>query len=354
MNNEDVLVRLSSMASRALELLVGLVAAWCVTVWSKPMRRVTKAQPQPTKSKNKRDKNNSHPEAETKTAEEHRVHENATAACLFAGIVFGEAFCVLLKRMVRQSRPSPDLCGKNGDAANFGMPSSHSEVAFFLLTYLACKFCAHNIHHHHHHTGSVWHVLHWVVRVLAIAGSAMVAALAIAASRVPLGCHTTAQVAAGALLGFALGLLWWFAAQPWLLAMKRTTRALGRLLHWAVPQHGSTYLVVAQFAVALVVTLFSGEPSRFLRFLFLHGRYVFLSDVVFVLFVLLFSMLVLRARFQVLWPLLLSCLAVCYVLYRHFGVHCDLSTVGVCFAAVSLVVGCSRFVAAAFARPTPR
>lgn len=324
---DGTLLHASNLAGHALELAVGLVAAWCVTVWSRPIHN---------SSGNSSNNRNNHRQG--------GLDESVFAACLMGGTVCGEAFCVVLKRMVRQRRPSPMLCGKNDEGGDFGMPSSHAEVAFFLLTYLACAQCGRQLAHlrrtraqqqQDRLCSGVRHVLAWTARVAAVVGSALVAALAIAASRVPLGCHTSTQVAAGALLGLAQGLLWWFAVQPWLASVPRLTRALVRLLHWAVPPHTArARLAVAQLAVLAVVTLFSREPSRFLRFLFLRGRYAFVTDALLLAFTLLFALLVPRVPLPDLWPPLLAVLAVCFVLHRHFAVACDLSTVAAVFAAV--------------------
>ena len=328
----STLLHASNLAGHALELAVGLVAAWCVTVWSRPLPSSSSSSS--SSSKHSRS-----------SRREGGLEESVFAACLMGGTVCGEAFCVVLKRMVRQRRPAPMLCGKNDEGGDFGMPSSHAEVAFFLLTYLACTQCGRQLAHLRRSRSSssrssgVRHVLAWAARVAAVAGSALVAALAIAASRVPLGCHTSTQVAAGALLGLAQGLLWWLAVQPWLASVPRVARALVRLLHGAVPPHTArARLAVAQLAVLAVVTLFSHEPSRFLRFLFLRGRYAFATDALLLALTLLFALLVPRVPLPDLWPPLLAVLAVCYVLHRHFAVPCDLSTVAAVFAAFVAVL----------------
>ena len=335
----------SSIASHVLELTVGLVAAWCVTVWSKPLRSTTggivtapninlKLPSIGTKSKRGKADENQKRQEHQQRKQQRQMDKSTFAGCLFGGVVCGEVFCVFLKRMVRQQRPSPTMCGKQDEAGDFGMPSSHAELAFFLITYLMCVVSAKHMSSKEtkqsSNTGGrskFLSFLRWLVHLIAIIGCALVSALAIAASRVPLGCHTTTQVAAGALLGLAQGFFWWFAVQPWLASIPGVTRNIVRLLHYLMPPHSSKYLIVAQLSVAAVVTLFSAEPSRFLRFLFLHGRYTFLSDVVLLLLTLLFAILVLKISVKTLWPLLLSIVAVCYIRYRFFAVPCDLSTV---------------------------
>lgn len=345
MDGTSPLVHASTLAGHALELAVGLVAAWCVTVWSRPLNHNNHRN----NSGNNHNHNHQQQQQQRQQQQQGELEESVFAMCLMGGTVCGEAFCVVLKRMVRQRRPSPMLCGKNDEGGDFGMPSSHAEVAFFLLTYLACTVCSREVAHMRRaraqehpgksststSTSSIRHVLAWAGRVAAVAGSALAAALAIAASRVPLGCHTSTQVAAGALLGLAQGLLWRFAVQPWLASVPRLTRALVRLLHRAVPPHTArARLAFAQLAVLAVVTLFSREPARFLRFLFLHGRYVFATDALLLAFTLLFALLVPRVPLPDLWPPLLAVLAACYVLHRHAAVACDLSTVAALFAAV--------------------
>lgn len=145
------------------------------------------------------------------------VHE----LVLLAGFVVNEALARALKHVLKDPRP-PAFCQRLDVCDEFGLPSAHTQCIAFGLA-LHALLCARKFDAKSAGTR--------LTQLVEVAGLAAATALT-AASRVYLGYHTVPQVAAGAVLGLAMGTLWfglasalqpsygWAARQAW-----------GRLLH---------------------------------------------------------------------------------------------------------------------------
>ena len=117
----------------------------------------------------------------------------ATAA-LLAGQIVNEALNHALKYAARVPRPTPSLHPAFDEQSPYAWPSDHAQFAAFTAAYI-CR----------------WAPRRWAVGARAHAATraaALAAAALVCASRVALGYHTRAQVAAGAAVGAAAGALW--------------------------------------------------------------------------------------------------------------------------------------------------
>ncbi|GBF99271.1 dolichyldiphosphatase-like [Raphidocelis subcapitata] len=121
------------------------------------------------------------------------VHE----AAVLAGLVATEAVARGLKHLVRSPRPA-EGCALLGVCDAHGMPSSHTAMAFAYAALSAAAAAA---------LAARRRPAARALAALEVFGCGAAAAL-VAASRVYLGYHSPAQVAAGAALGLALGLAW--------------------------------------------------------------------------------------------------------------------------------------------------
>jgi dolichyldiphosphatase len=154
------------------------------------------------------------------------VHEGV----FFAGCLANEALARLLKHALKHPRP-PASCARLGLCHSHGMPSSHTQMMFFVLALSACL---------------ALYRRRWLrpeppalkaTRAKQLAQAALAAAellalaalaAAVAASRVYLGYHSPDQAAAGALAGGAAGLLWFGV----MLALAPLYPRVARLCYW--------------------------------------------------------------------------------------------------------------------------
>lgn len=131
------------------------------------------------------------------------VHE----ALVLCGLVLEEAVARCLKAMLRQPRPA-GTCAALGLCSSHGMPSSHASLAAAAATLMLLR------------ATMLWPLRRCFSRTVSAVETAVVVAAAAAAavSRVYLGYHSWAQVAAGVVLGCVFGCLWHMvlaAAAPW-------------------------------------------------------------------------------------------------------------------------------------------
>lgn len=172
-------------------------------------------------------------------------HREAEVALMFAGQLACEALNFALKRLIKQERPKRiPLLGKG-----YGMPSSHAQFAFFWAVSVCLFLLVRHVPKGRATPASagpakknvgdggvewaarfraVEEFAHspWSLAHRAVAGVCSVAvAGAVAWSRVYLGYHTPAQVAAGVAAGTASA-VGWFALTGWV-------RSSG-LLSWAL------------------------------------------------------------------------------------------------------------------------
>ncbi|KAF9451042.1 PAP2-domain-containing protein [Macrolepiota fuliginosa MF-IS2] len=105
----------------------------------------------------------------------------------------------LIKRAIQQPRPPPMLAGRK-TKASYGMPSTHSATITFFTAYilLACLYLP---------THKTLPLNPFVTRLMPPLVT-IPWAVAIIMSRVWLGYHTWAQVAAGSAYGGALAMVW--------------------------------------------------------------------------------------------------------------------------------------------------
>ncbi|KAI9179822.1 hypothetical protein H9P43_005153 [Blastocladiella emersonii ATCC 22665] len=117
---------------------------------------------------------------------------------MFAGQLANEGINFVLKRWIREHRPSP--CHGKG----YGMPSSHAQfMAYFVAFSLLLIRLERN-------RVQATHPLLQPALQAAIAGAAVL----VIYSRVHLEYHTVAQVLAGTAIGLVTGTLWFVAACP--------------------------------------------------------------------------------------------------------------------------------------------
>jgi len=120
------------------------------------------------------------------------------------GLMLCEGLNKVLKRIIRE--PRPPLSPKGG----FGMPSAHSQFAFFLLT-----FC------------TLLLLLKWRTKSFESVAQLFglwVAAFAVCIGRVYLSYHTLSQVLVGVVVGGVLGVVWYWvycSCNPLFLSMQK-------------------------------------------------------------------------------------------------------------------------------------
>ncbi|KAI8477227.1 MAG: hypothetical protein J3K34DRAFT_107063 [Monoraphidium minutum] len=124
------------------------------------------------------------------------VHEGF----VLVGLLLSEAAARGLKHLLRSPRP-PASCALLGVCDAHGMPSSHTTMMFSYL--MLTSAIAVGLAARQRPAARAW-------AALELGGVGMATAL-VAASRVYLGYHSPAQVAAGAALGCALGGAWFLA-----------------------------------------------------------------------------------------------------------------------------------------------
>jgi membrane-associated phospholipid phosphatase len=134
------------------------------------------------------------------------VHEGV----FFAGCLANEALARLLKRALKHPRPAA-TCARLNLCHSHGMPSSHTQMMAFLLALSACLALYRRRRLKPELTAlkatpakELARSLLAAAELLALAGATVV----VGASRVYLGYHSPDQVAAGAMVGGAFGLLW--------------------------------------------------------------------------------------------------------------------------------------------------
>jgi len=118
-------------------------------------------------------------------------------ALIFVGLLVNEVVNYILKKMVKQSRPSV-LKMRETD---YGMPSSHAQFLFFFSTYLFLLLLSNKFSFYHKWWKQVYSVLGYVV------------AAAVAYSRVYLYYHTAEQVLVGCAIGTVIGGIWFFITE---------------------------------------------------------------------------------------------------------------------------------------------
>ncbi len=131
-------------------------------------------------------------------------------AVFFAGCLANEALARLLKKVLKHPRPAA-TCARLQLCHSHGMPSSHTQMMAFVLALSACLALYRRRWLKPELTALKATRAKEAARaalagaeLLALAGATAV----VAASRVYLGYHSPDQVAAGALVGGAFGLLW--------------------------------------------------------------------------------------------------------------------------------------------------
>ncbi|KAL8167328.1 hypothetical protein V2J09_008827 [Rumex salicifolius] len=110
------------------------------------------------------------------------------------GSVLNSVFSVALKRLLNQERPNSAI------SSGPGMPSSHAQSIFYTVVFV------------------VWSLIEWLgVNYLAVVLSTMALACGSYFSwlRVSQQYHTTSQVAVGAAVGSAFGILWLWSWQAY-------------------------------------------------------------------------------------------------------------------------------------------
>lgn len=115
---------------------------------------------------------------------------------LLCGQLLNEAVNTLSKHALGVARPHPALHPRFNAASPYAMPSDHAQFVFFLAAYVA-----------------LWSTRRWLVGAgwrLALVCVTFVWACVVSVSRVNLRYHTTAQVVAGAVLGAACGVSWFY------------------------------------------------------------------------------------------------------------------------------------------------
>ncbi|KAI8873912.1 PAP2-domain-containing protein [Ramicandelaber brevisporus] len=120
---------------------------------------------------------------------------HAVYVCL--GAVFCTLLAKLLKRLLRIQRPS----SSTEVDETYGMPSSHAQAIMFFWSYLVTMLTTMQIEH-----ALVKYGLIYVISVYA---------WSVMTSRVNLGHHTLPQVAVGAGIGIAFGIIWFGGRREW-------------------------------------------------------------------------------------------------------------------------------------------
>ncbi|XP_064457420.1 dolichyldiphosphatase 1-like [Ornithodoros turicata] len=135
------------------------------------------------------------------------------------GTLLSEGVNFVLKHVIKEARPYK----ARENFTEFGMPSSHSQLMWFVATYLAF-FIA--IRLHHGSSSWPWESL-WKYSVIV---TCFLLAGAVSYSRVYLQYHTWSQVFWGALIGSVLACLWFAATQLVL------TPLFPRIVSWPVSE----------------------------------------------------------------------------------------------------------------------
>jgi|TARA_B110000977_G_scaffold58990_1_gene80116 dolichyldiphosphatase len=121
---------------------------------------------------------------------------------LLVGILANEVLAQFLKHVIDE--PRPDSCALVDFCKTSGMPSSHASLAWF-----ACSIAVLNFRRRAAaHLGTQNRVLDSFGKILVMVHVPI--ALAVSTSRVYLGYHSFAQVAAGSVLGLVAGAAWHF------------------------------------------------------------------------------------------------------------------------------------------------
>ena len=146
---------------------------------------------------------------------------------LFTGLfgqILNTVLNVIIKRIVRQPRPTTSVLTQTPNAVGFsphGMPSNHAQFVFFFVGFWLpwILFSANNVRRSKiRKTGNgagrggegcvVWR------RLAAI--TICLCACAVVASRVYLHYHTVAQVSVGAVIGLLIGITWHWITWQWI------------------------------------------------------------------------------------------------------------------------------------------
>ncbi|KAI4730987.1 dolichyldiphosphatase [Aureobasidium sp. EXF-10728] len=125
----------------------------------------------------------------------------AEVALMFAGQLACEALNWLLKRTIREERPSR-LTGKG-----YGMPSSHAQfVSYFAVSLTLFLLLRHNPHAPN---TSTTHIPTSVFERLALSILVIAGAAAVAHSRIYLNYHTEKQILVGCVVGVLFAVFWY-------------------------------------------------------------------------------------------------------------------------------------------------
>lgn len=145
-------------------------------------------------------------------------------AIMFAGQMACEALNWILKRTIRENRPTctllSDPCGRangqtNGDmmtvmhGKGYGMPSSHAQFVAFFSTYLTLFLLLRHDSHHPFPSSTHTPTPYW--QRLALSVFSLAGALAVAQSRIYLTYHSQKQVYVGYAVGVACGVTYFIA-----------------------------------------------------------------------------------------------------------------------------------------------
>jgi len=146
---------------------------------------------------------------------------------LFAGLIVATLTCSVLKKVLKEPRPSGLDYPAYLPGDEYGLPSNHATFSFFLAVYTALWSLS-----------GRWRTPHFLAGV-ALAVGALVFAACVAASRVYLHYHTVKQVFWGGAVGGTLGMVWFFAVEVLL---------RGRLAAWLVALPFLKWLRVRDFS----------------------------------------------------------------------------------------------------------
>jgi len=123
------------------------------------------------------------------------AHRELEIVLMLGGQLFCEGINWILKRLIKETRPSRHATGKG-----YGMPSSHAQFIYFFASYL-----------------SLWMLyrVRYLPRVQRhlISGTVQILAFLVALSRVYLHYHTPRQVIVGVFAGSIIGIFWFLATE---------------------------------------------------------------------------------------------------------------------------------------------
>ncbi|KYQ92480.1 dolichyldiphosphatase 1 [Tieghemostelium lacteum] len=117
---------------------------------------------------------------------------------VFMGLLFSETCNYILKKSIKENRPS---YWKELKKQSYGMPSSHSQFMFFFAVLMTLFILKHRIR-----------IKNRLIQLALIIGL-YVLALFVAYSRVHLFYHTTKQVVFGSFTGIILGAFWFVVVE---------------------------------------------------------------------------------------------------------------------------------------------